>query len=66
MKQQNQLTPQDLHVLSEQQLEDVAGGLSLSVAVLRDPFPQGIPWPELLQQFGGHSLDSLQQGVLGL
>ena len=65
MNQQNQLTPQDLQVLSEQQLEEVAGGLSLSVSVLRDPFPQGIPWPELFQQFAGNTLNGLQQGAVG-
>jgi hypothetical protein len=39
-----ELTQQDLQILSERQLESVAGGAGF---VLKEYFPQGIPWPEL-------------------
>lgn len=41
-----ELTQQDLQILSERQLEDVAGGAGY---VLKEYFPQGIPWPELFK-----------------
>lgn len=35
-----------LHVLTEQEMEKVAGGAHLSLGNIFVGFPRGIPWPE--------------------